>query len=130
MAQARNLLSPQRFFETFWEEIRALVIEPSPVGVKNVADGVVIERTNRAANRLDNGLCSLERIPPGPAIHPLLDNLVTEVGVWDLADNLEAREIVFQVDAFLHRGRDEDGGLFRGDVLLQFLDSILAAVKN
>ena len=104
-------------------------VESIPICIQNVASSVVCRRADRPSNGLDDRLCSLQRIPPLPAIHPLLYNLVSKVRIWDFADNLKSAQVVLQIDAFLHRRRDEDSWLLAVHMLAQLLKAVLGAVE-
>ena len=98
-----------------------LAVEPAPVGIQDVGDGVVSLRPHASTYRLDDSLDCLHRIPPGPAMHALLDQLVTQRWVGDLDQDLETCQFIAEVNALGHAGRHENRGLLGSEVLLQRL---------
>lgn len=52
-----------------------------------------------SADGLDDRFCCLVRVPSFILVHPLADDLVTQVREWYLADHLPPAEVILQVDA-------------------------------
>ena len=89
---------------------------------------MIICGSNRAPERLDNGLCRLKRVPPAPLSHPLLDQLVAEVRIGNLTDDLESTEISLKVNAFGHRWGHKNRRLLAAEMLVEDVLSILRPV--
>ena len=86
---------------------------------------MVIGRTDRSTERLNNSLGSLKWVPPAPLSHALLNELIAEVRIRNLADNLEAAEVSLKVNSFCHRWSDENSRFLAADVLIEDVLSIL-----